>query len=249
VPRYEGQLDAEWAISELQIFLRLSELRRPPSRPGVTDLTGRMVTVRSSDEIVSQAQVVEQILHRVIPDWRTSVAMDQANRWIQHREAAQRAIAQLQRMEEVREKLGDSAPSLNASTLHPWVWEAARSLWQSGHYRQAVGQAAAKINAEAQNKAGSRKRSETDLFNIVFSADREPKADNPRFLLPGDDGGKTADSVRRGVRSFAEGCYAALRNPISHDPDVEVEEHEALEQLAAFSILARWIDSSTVRHA
>lgn len=30
------------------------------------------------------------------------------------------------------------------------VWEAAKSLWQSAHYRQAVGQAAIKINAEAQ---------------------------------------------------------------------------------------------------
>ena len=33
-----------------------------------------------------------------------------------------------------------------------------------------------------------------------------------------------------------------LRNPGSHDPQDELSQDEALEQLAAFSILARWID-------
>jgi hypothetical protein len=46
--------------------------------------------------------------------------------------------------------------------------------------------------------------------------------------------------------AFAEGCYAAIRTPVSHDELDELPEHEALEQLAALSVLARWVDNSTV---
>jgi hypothetical protein len=156
------------------------------------------------------------------------------------------SIAQLERGEEVAARLGDTAPRLSAGTMHPWIWDAARSLWGSGHRAEAVRAASVKVNAEAQNKARVRDKSETALFNVVFNSSREPTASNPRFILPGDDGGTTSDSVRRGARSFAEGCYAALRNPLSHD-EAELSEAEALEQLAAFSILARWVEASEVR--
>lgn len=64
--------------------------------------------------------------------------------------------------------------------------------------------------------------------------------------LPGDDDGTTALSFRRGVRAFAEGCFAAIRNRASHDVQDEISEQEALEQLAAFSVLARWVEASEV---
>jgi hypothetical protein len=125
------------------------------------------------------------------------------------------------------------------------VWEGARSLWQSGHLRQAVVDAAKRINAETQNKVGTRVISETDLMNQAFSDD-PPKADRPRLRLPEDDDGKTAKSMRRGIRAYAEGCFAAIRNPASHDDLDEVAHDDALEQLAAFSVLARWIDRAEV---
>ena len=103
-----------------------------------------------------------------------------------------------------------------------------------------------KINAETQNKLGVRDVSETALFQMAFSAD-DPTSAKPRLRLPADDGGRTALSVRRGVMAFAEGCYAAIRNPASHDVQDELPEHQALEELAAFSVLARWIDDAAVR--
>ncbi|MFG2987542.1 TIGR02391 family protein [Streptomyces sp. NPDC048258] len=61
------------------------------------------------------------------------------------------------------------------------------------------------------------------------------------------DGSDTYRNVHRGAMAFAEGCYAAIRNPNSHEDGLpELPEHEALEQLAAFSVLARWVDSATV---
>ncbi|WBP89191.1 TIGR02391 family protein [Kitasatospora cathayae] len=59
-----------------------------------------------------------------------------------------------------------------------------------------------------------------------------------------DDGSKTFTIVHRGVAAFAEGCFAAIRNPNSHEAGLpELPEHEALEQLAAFSVPARWVDT------
>lgn len=59
--------------------------------------------------------------------------------------------------------------------------------------------------------------------------------------------GTVGATVLPGVRAFAEGCFAAIRNPNSHEDGLpELPEHEALEQLAAFSLLARWVDGATV---
>lgn len=79
------------------------------------------------DELIAAAQVIEQILDRVLPKWRQTVPADKSVRWQQqHREAAQRAIVQLERKAEVREKLGDNSPQLDAARMHPWAWERRR---------------------------------------------------------------------------------------------------------------------------
>lgn len=139
------------------------------------------------------------------------------NRWCQHIETAQRVRTLLLRHTEIREKLGDNAPQLDADRMHPWIWDGARSLWQSGHYREAVRAACVKLNAETQNKTGRRDASETALFSQVFSVD-PPQPGKPRLRVVPDDGSQTFTSLHRGVRTFAEGCFAAIRNPISHDP-------------------------------
>jgi len=101
-----------------------------------------------------------------------------------------------------------------------------------------------KLNAETQNKVGRRDITEADLFKQAFSDD-PPKPGKPRLRVIPDDESKTAASVHRGIRAYAEGCYAAIRNPISHQPG-ELPEHEALEQLAALSVLARWVDAAEI---
>lgn len=239
-----SMIDVNWALNELRDFVALTTLVSPEPTPGVAFL-GDDRYPRGREEIPAAAQVVEQILDRVLPRWRSDVGEDKKRRWQQHREAAKRAVAQLEREDEILERLGDNAPSLNAAQLHPWIWEGARSLWQSGHFRESVRAASVKLNAETQNKLGVRDVSETSLFQMAFSADA-PSLSKPRLRLPEDDTGKTSLGVRRGVMAFAEGCFAAIRNPTSHDPQQELSEYEALEQLASFSVLARWVDRAAV---
>jgi uncharacterized protein (TIGR02391 family) len=156
-----------------------------------------------------------------------------------------RAHEVLKRRDEIRKNLGDSAPRVSASDFHPWVWSGAESLWQSGHYREAVEGAIKKLNAEAQNKLGRRDLSETKLFNEAFS-ENPPSAGKPRLHRMKDDGSDTFKSVQRGARTFAEGVFAGIRNPLAHEAGAEMSQQEALEYLAALSILARWIDGSTL---
>ncbi|MFC1431455.1 TIGR02391 family protein [Streptacidiphilus sp. N1-3] len=242
-------INIPWAEGELANFLSLTELQRRPATPGIAEFSSRMNNRGAQAEIVASAQVVEQILDRVLPGWKAAMQESRSNRWIGHREAAQRAQVALTRDAEVREMLGDDAPRLSAATMHPWVWSGARSLWQSGHFREAVTAAARKINAETQNKVGRRDSSETPLFQSVFSKDG-PKPGQPRLRLMADDGSDTYRSLHRGAAALAEGVYAALRNPSSHEDNLpDLPEHEALEQLAAFSVLARMVDGARVETA
>ena len=51
--------------------------------------------------------------------------------------------------------------------------------------------------------------------------------------------------IQLGKEKLASG----IRNPLSHEAENELSEHEALEYLAALSVLARWVDQSTVEKA
>jgi len=239
-------MNHEWAIAELDKFIKMTVMR---NGSGDGFITTSDYTAAPDAEVAQQAQIVEKVLIRVIPDWRTEITGKMANnRWARHREAAIRAREELVRAEEVRENLGENAPDLSAADLHPWIWSGAKSLWQSGHYREAVEGAIKKLNAEAQNKVGRRDVSETDLFKQAFSLD-EPKAGKSRLRRMEDDGSDTYKSVQRGAMTFAEGVFAGIRNPLSHEAEQELSEQEALEYLAALSVLARWVDRSEVETA
>ncbi|MFE7836754.1 TIGR02391 family protein [Streptomyces sp. NPDC057474] len=195
------------------------------------------------------AHVVKQVLGRVLPDWRTEIstsgnqrqpAATSGSTWYQHREAAQRADAALQRDAEIRERLGDASPRLSAASLHPWVWSAAQALWRDNHVREAVTAAAKKVNREAQNKVGRRDVTETALFQSAFSKD-EPKPGQPRLRLMTDDGSDTFGSLQRGTAAFAEGCYAGIRNPNSHEDCLpRLPQHEALELSNSWLLSVSW---------
>jgi hypothetical protein len=238
-----SRLNIEWALKELENMIHLTESVSSET-PGVIGFFPR----GSESDIAAQAQVAEQILDRVLPRWRSEVTDDPYTAWSRHHEAATRARAQLSRAEEIRQNLGDDAPQISAAHLHPWIWSGARSLWQSGHLVQAVRDAATKLNAEMQNKVGRRDVSEMNLFKQSFSLD-EAKPGKARLRRTTPEDSDTYRSLQRGAMAFAEGVFAGIRNPLSHEVDQEMSEQVALEHLAALSVLARWVDESTVERA
>lgn len=239
-------LNTEWAIEQLDKFIDQTAMH---NGSGNGFFTTSDYTAAPEADVAKQAQIVEKILARVTPSWRDELTGKMANnRWAKHREAVIRAREELIRAEEIKENLGDDAPEISAANLHPWIWSGARSLWQSGHFVQAVRDAATKLNAETQNKVGRRDVSETDLFKQSFSLDEAKPGKSRLRRMPPEDG-DTYRSLQRGAMAFAEGVFAGIRNPLSHEADQELSEQVALEYLAALSVLARWVDESTVEHA
>ncbi|SKD36121.1 TIGR02391 family protein [Mycobacteroides abscessus] len=141
--------------------------------------------------------------------------------------------------------LGSDAPTIAADKLHQWIWAPAQTFWESEHYRAAVDAAARAINAHTQKKIGRKDIHDDDLMNQAFA--EKPKSGQKYLRWPGDPEDKTVKSRNNALRPFAQGCIAGIRNPAAHEHGDDWDEHEALEKLAALSILARWIDECEVR--
>jgi hypothetical protein len=157
-----------------------------------------------------------------------------------------RAMGILDDADEWGVRLKPEAPTLPADQLHRWVWDAARTFWESKHHRAAVDAAATAINAHTQTKIGRTDISDDDLMNQAFT--EKPKAGQAYLRLPGDDTkDKTLKSRSNALRPFAAGCFAGIRNPATHEHGPDWSPQKALESLAALSILARWIDECEVR--
>jgi hypothetical protein len=147
--------------------------------------------------------------------------------------------------EEARHRMRPDSPDLAADQFHPWVWEAAAPLWHAGSRQEAVLAAARSVNARMQQKRGHHDKSEVALCREFFSLD-PPAPDRPRLWFPGFPSDSTRRSRQVGAMEFSVGCFEAIRNPAAHQHGLILTEQVALEQLAAFSLLARWVDECEV---
>jgi hypothetical protein len=159
----------------------------------------------------------------------------------------ERALGILDDMDDWAVRLRPDAPALPADHFHRWVWDAARTFWESKHYRAAVDQAATAINAHTQTKIGRTDIFDDDLMNQAFT--EKPKPGQAYLRLPGDDTmDKTLKSRNNALRPFGAGCFAGIRNPATHEHGADWTQQKALEYLAALSILARWIEECEVKY-
>lgn len=56
-------------------------------------------------------------------------------------------------------------------------------------------------------------------------------------------------SRQQGAMDFGAGCFQGIRNPAAHQHGLDLSEQLALQQLAAFSLLSRWVDECAVETA
>lgn len=238
------RLNAGKATARLQQFLSVARVTYVA--PGGGYIGSGTWRLDNPESVVQRdAQVVEPLLDAILPGWRTAPWEGERTSYWRHREAANRAIAALESADEIAEVLGDSAPEMSAGSMHAWVWDSAKALWGSGHYRDAVSAAARGINAQAQTKVGRRDLSEWKLLTDCFAL-KAPEPGKPRLRLMAADGSDTFTTMHEGAGAYARGLYQGIRNPANHDQLPELSEGEGLEQLAAFSVLARWVDGATV---
>jgi hypothetical protein len=240
----------EWALERLRAFEQEATPVFVPSPPNSIGFHSYKTT-GDFDHVLKECVVVERILDRYTPDWREAAKQPKSERyrfrgiW----EATKRAISQLENQSELDQHLADRGPTLNATSLHPWVWEAAKPSWDAGLHEDAVDAAARSINARLRAKVSRRDIGEGDLIGNLFSQ-KPPDEDNPRLRLPLPDNSaeQTLRAIYSGITQYGQGLFSAVRNPLAHEApgDSSMDEAEALEALAAFSLLARWSDRATV---
>ncbi|MFH5231446.1 TIGR02391 family protein [Antrihabitans spumae] len=243
-------VDIEWVDRALRSFVAETEpVNQSSSGAGYVSITPQMAPKRGRLEALRLTEVIRPILDKLYPEWRSENSTNEYDEFKSERDAASRLIARLSSHVEVEKRLGglDSSPKISAAALHPLIWQAASAQWSTGHRHEAVLAAAKAVNSHLQTKIGRRDVSETDLVKQAFS-DKAPEPGKPRLRFSAVVDEKTRESLRRGVLEFGSGCFAAIRNPIGHLPNAEVDlnEQTALERLAALSLLARWIDDATL---
>jgi len=247
-------VDHAWAANVLQDFV--IKLRSVQAASKALDTVGRVDgrieadMNRTIEDLISLEPVMRDLMNAARPgfgDYASGSYSDMAEGyWIfDVLPWALRAIGVHTIGAEARERMRPDSPDLAADQFHPWVWEAAAPMWEAGSTQEAVNAAARSVNARLRQKLNRHDVSEVALCREAFNL-KDPEGGRPRLRFPGDRNTDTWKSRQEGAMNLGAGCYMGIRNPAVHEDGLDLPEQVALEQLAAFSVLARWIDECTV---
>ncbi|MFJ9666620.1 TIGR02391 family protein [Streptomyces sp. NPDC101219] len=195
-------------------------------------------------EMIKAEPTIRKILGCLDPELTKDIDLDSGHGQYVAVNQVRRALGMLADMDEWAVRLTPDAPALRADQLHPWVWDAARTFWESKHFRSAVHAAASSISDHLQNKLDRRDVTDAALVAEALSANA-PEPGKPRLRMPGDPRDPDVKSRQRGALLLGQGAYSAFRNPAAHGVS-DLPEQEALEQLATFSGFARLVDQCHV---
>jgi hypothetical protein len=108
--------------------------------------------------------------------------------------------------------------------------------------------AATAVEQRLRLKLEAHQGSAASLAGSVFST-KEPAPEQSRLRFDGFDpeGSDAWINAHEGAAAFARGCMMRIRNLYTHNAGAD--ELEDLEALASLSLLARWIDTSSVERA
>jgi hypothetical protein len=199
-----------------------------------------------SPEVRRRLPVIRRIAQEAAPE-SLPLLNEERTYWVW--KSVQIGLQQMQGLlaaeEELEQILGPIGPRVAADELHEWVWSAAASLWDDDYRREAVQAAATMVDTHTQAKLGRSDLSGADLMMQAWSTD-PPREGNPRLRLSGFEAGTpTYTSAHEGAKFFGAGCMKAIRNIVTHRHE-QPDPQTALEQLAALSVLARWVDEADV---
>ena len=234
-----GIANTESALERLRKFRSLittDQNNRQKSHP--------RTTLRRAQEMLP---LIRRIAERVDPASMDLLSEERNSEWGWRWDSAVLAVNQLigilDQQDDYERILGPAGPTLAANRLHPWVWEAAASLWDGGHYDSAVHAAYKAVERQTQVSISRLDLDGKALYGQAFSV-KDPKPGEQRLRFP--DINRTEEpkrwtSAHEGAQNLGMGCAQGIRNPQAH-PSPDLTEQEALEQLAALSVLARWVD-------
>jgi hypothetical protein len=243
-------MDTELAIEELEEYLALlqqgkaivdarrdqfSYLDDPRYQQVSSDLNARILLV---EQIFEEVDGVLAARFKSRPRW----AWEHANEI----EPTESLLGLLRRRDREEEIFGQKGPKLAAAKMHPWIWDSAASLWDGGHFVDAVNRASIDLfDVHLPQKLDIEKvGGPNDRITKAFSSNA-PTPNEPRLRFPElAPGTQEWTNAHEGAMFFGKGCAKGIRNVTAHGN--QPDEQLALEALAALSLLARWIDEAEV---
>jgi len=253
-------MDHLWATVQLRAFVlkinHLADLADQDLIEQIAEHESGVSPRRVADELLTLDPVMRDLMNAARPGLGDYVTLKESafehpssTYWsTEVKPYALQAIGIHELGEEARRRMRPDSPDLVADQLHPWVWEAAAPMWYAGSMQAAVLAAAQSVNARLQQKLSRHDCSDAALCREAFSRD-DPAPGRPRLRFPGDRASDTWRSRQNGGGQFGAGCFEGLRNPAAHEHELQLPEQTALEQLAALSVLARWVEECAVENA
>lgn len=240
--------DYPWALQELLPFQEaMTAYVNLRSRDGESENQAELN--RLHNWIVANQgvprRIIEDVLGLSVPRFASDPLSPMADAYEIQRFATE-AVTLVERHEEIEEHWSSEVHiEIDADQLHPWVWNAAKDLWSSSHWGEALEASLKVINAKLQEKVGNRALSGVDLVNRAWSRE-DPREGQPRLRVGDPDDPQTFTNLNEGALALGQAVTKLYRNPLAHLPD-QVERQHALEGLAATSAFARLIEESDVR--
>lgn len=246
--------DPKLALEKAQVFLALlhdgwNEHGQRREGDATAEMRGMLPLMRDI-AAAAQPNLVSHLVEAEpgIDEWLHPVW-----RWTGVKEAIQTLVGVLKNARVREQILGPSGPTLAAEGLHRWVWHAAVDLWAVGAFKPAVNAAASAVEELTQEKLKRGDLSGAPLYTEAFKVGKvgeEPDSRRLRFphlneLTEDGKRNQSWTSAHQGAMDFGRGCAEGIRNMNAHGTR-ELPEQEALEYLAALSVLARWVDTAQV---
>jgi len=117
--------------------------------------------------------------------------------------------------------------------FHPRVITASKSLFESGHYAQAIFESFKAVENFVQDKSGLTIHG-TNLMESVFNEE------NPIIKVP--EAGHYYKEVQKGFKHLFVGASQGIRNPKAHKEIIQKDPYITLQYLGFFSFLLKRID-------
>ena len=250
-------MDHMWAANQLRVFvIKIDQLLKLASQSLPERVSAQTVGVTPdivADELITLDPVMRDLMNAARPGYGDYVSLEDAQAvprsadyWeLNVKPWALRAIGIHTFGAEAAERLRPDSPDLAAENFHSWVWKAAAPMWEASSKQAAVLAAAQSVNARLQQKLSRRDTADAKLCREAFSLN-DAVPGQPLLRFPGDQTSETWRSRQNGAMQLGAGCFDGIRNPAAHEHRLQLPDQVALEQIAAFSVLARWIEECTV---
>lgn len=233
-------MNIEWVLKKLDDFVAMTT-PSPAHSPQYSLSVGYAF---ADSEILAARVAIDQILDKVLPDWRQRFSGSTLDRYLDIRKACIYAKELVTVQNEITENLGADEPVIKISNIHPTVLEASKSLFNSGHYREAISNTGNVVLAKISDFSKRTDVSGLPLIEQLFSSSA-PQIGKPRIKVPEFGTDDSTNNYRNGLKGLATAVVALMRNLNSHEA-LNYSKDECVEHLATMSLFLRNLEKCSL---